>query len=678
MENIVVIAVEKIQRYIFQNIDETKKDAKTLSNVIKASNRVAEDILKDIGSQFSFSSNKMDLILSISGKLIFKWDSDKNEIEGKLKDLFQRIYIKYNGNIFLKYAVFQSEANDKLKIIHQANDLLKDPKTKSDILQSNREVLFKFCECTGKDDTRNESSDSGIFLDTMDQLVVLDEKHESDSTDGKIAIVKADINNLGKIMSSISSYKDYSKLSKLLEEAISMDRFGNYVENYSVKSSNDQTEKDYILVKKILPFYIAGDDIFYAVRIDGVLDSIKVLHTMMMAINREIKNQVSNVNVELSIAVGVVFVNNHQPIRYYRQMVEKELSISKHQMKTVKPFGTIVGINLAGNHLNIYKNALGIGESDGFMRFCQEIKELKMLMQKKVFTNTALHNLLVTLEMETDEEKQLYDVLYFLKPTLQKGQKANEELYVKYYWLSQLVEDKRSGQGQAERYFDLSKIQKQFIPKLKVTLLFLRDRYSHFTEEETFSYKYIIGLDKKDQEMRMRSVMFHKPINHLLKSLNNNDYTSTMVSLFFGKSKPQKGEKKDKKVLFLSGKFNRSIFYRAKNLIQEKKAKQVVTLFENYDRIFNKENENQKESVHNIGFDIHKFKMKFDKNSRDTRWLDIIILLYYYNEQRIIIKTKEKSDKRKTKDNKSAQSTGSSAKIYRKQERNSKIYGRNR
>lgn len=28
---------------------------------------------------------------------------------------------------------------------------------------------------------------------------------------------------------------------------------------------------------------------------------------------------------------------------------------------------------------------------------------------------------------------------YFLKPDLQRGEKENEELFVKYYWLSQLV-----------------------------------------------------------------------------------------------------------------------------------------------------------------------------------------------------------------------------------------------
>lgn len=50
MDNIVVIAVEKIQRYIFQRIDNSKKDEKTLKDVIGASNQVADDILEEISA----------------------------------------------------------------------------------------------------------------------------------------------------------------------------------------------------------------------------------------------------------------------------------------------------------------------------------------------------------------------------------------------------------------------------------------------------------------------------------------------------------------------------------------------------------------------------------------------------------------------------------------------------
>ena len=67
------------------------------------------------------------------------------------------------------------------------------------------------------------------------------------------------------------------------------------------------------------------------------------------------------------------------------------------------------------------------------------------------------------------------------------------------------------------------------IPKLKLILLLLKeqycDKYEDF-EAEKFSYKYIIPLDKTavtDQKRRMRSVMFHKPINYILKVVGKNN-----------------------------------------------------------------------------------------------------------------------------------------------------------
>ena len=92
----------------------------------------------------------------------------------------------------------------------------------------------------------------------------------------------------------------------------------------------------------------------------------------------EIQNKANK--IELSISVGVVFVNNHQPIRYYRQMVEEELSSVKKDMKKNKSFNSVVGVSIAKNLFYIYKDEFGYGESDGFFRFCNEVRELRKMM----------------------------------------------------------------------------------------------------------------------------------------------------------------------------------------------------------------------------------------------------------------------------------------------------------
>ncbi|MBP1998485.1 hypothetical protein J2Z72_001385 [Peptostreptococcus canis] len=64
---------------------------------------------------------------------------------------------------------------------------------------------------------------------------------------------------------------------------------------------------------KILPLYIEGDDVFYAVQIDALLPSIDLLNWMINEINKDIEKSIK-CNIKLGIAVGMVFTNNHQPI----------------------------------------------------------------------------------------------------------------------------------------------------------------------------------------------------------------------------------------------------------------------------------------------------------------------------------------------------------------------------
>lgn len=642
MYTVVAIAVEKVQRYIFQAIDKTQADEKTLRNIISASNNVAINILKEIEIKFNLEdtqSGEGNKILWISGKAVFCSELSKEDIKTKLKELYQKIYEDYQGNIFLNYVLFSVDKMDKIDILRKATGLLKSNNTKSQVIKDNSEVLFRFTELEIKSqkvlfETKNDKEN--IFLTNMDDLVVMDENHQTDSSDGKIAIVKADINNLGRIMEAIDSYDEYLQLSKLLSEKVSLDNFREMIEKY-----NGNGER---LRKKIVPFYVAGDDIFYAVRIDALFDSIIILSNLIKDINKELKMKQSNSNnIELSIAIGVVFVNNHQPIRYYRQMVEIELSKAKKKMKIEKALQAQVGICMADNLFYIYKKHLGSKENDSFYRFSTEIKELQNLMNEKIFTRTALHKLLINLETEKDKDKQMLYSLYFLKPNLRTGgisnTEGNKELYFKYYLLSQLLEGKREEGDKSERFFKPEKIDDILIPKLKLILLFLKETYSNKLEEfksQKFKYKYIIAFKKgslSDQIRRIRSVMFHKPINYLLKKIDKNDIENLFIKKKF-----------KTKQLYVSACFESAIFYRAKRLMELGKKEQVLTMFIKYNNSFNQKEVEQKNSVHTMDFDEVEFKKRFE-SQKDTQWLDKLILLFRYNEQRIILKTLEKNSK---------------------------------
>ena len=646
MGTAIAIAVEKVQRYIFQVIDKNQADEKMLRNIISASDNVAKNILKEIETEFNLNdqqSGDKDKILWISGKVVFRSEQPEEEIKIKLKRLYQKIYADYQGDIFLNYVAFSipDYKKDNMEILRQAERLLKESTTKSQVIKDNSEVLFSFKELDSKYPNQlfEDKNDKNVFLTNMDDLVVSDINHETDSSDGKIAVVKADINNLGRIMKEINdNYNTYLQVSKLLSKKISMYTLSKMVIN------SKQPEEE--LEKTILPFYVAGDDIFYAVRINALFESIKVLHNMIKDINQELKEiQGESGKIELSIAIGAVFVNNHQPIRYYSQMVEKELSVAKKNMKEQKSLNSVVGISMAGNLFYIYKEGLGHGENDGFFRFCNEVGELKEMMEEKIFTRTSLHNLLMNLETEKDKDKQMLYALYYLKPNLRTGDigntQENKELYFKYYLLSHLVEEKRDGKNGDERYFVPEKIDDILIPKLKLILLFLKEKYSDKFGKAKIK-KYIVLQNEADVavQKRISHVMFDEPINHILEVIEKNNIESMIFKKYI------KG-----KVFYKNANFDISMFFRAKKMIESGKKEQVKVMFSRYSLTINsqegseagKDNQ-EKENVHRLSFDDIDFAERIEKIS-DTKWLDRLILLYQYNQQRILLKTSEKERK---------------------------------
>ena len=104
MINIVVIAIEKVQKYIFQKIDQSQTDEKTLKNIILSSSYVATDILEEIENKFELEKDipmgEGNKILWISGKVVFCSNLSKKELQNRLKELYQKIYTDYELRSF--------------------------------------------------------------------------------------------------------------------------------------------------------------------------------------------------------------------------------------------------------------------------------------------------------------------------------------------------------------------------------------------------------------------------------------------------------------------------------------------------------------------------------------------------------------------------------------------------
>ena len=88
---LIAISVEKIQKYIYQRIDDMTSqglnDEKTLSSICSASKTIADDILEVVSKKFEI--NKEDYILEVSGKYIFKKDIEEDVLKIIEKEFFQ-------------------------------------------------------------------------------------------------------------------------------------------------------------------------------------------------------------------------------------------------------------------------------------------------------------------------------------------------------------------------------------------------------------------------------------------------------------------------------------------------------------------------------------------------------------------------------------------------------------
>jgi len=73
-------------------------------------------------------------------------DNEIKELQNRLKELYQKIYTDYEGNIFLNYAVFPMNKMDKIAILKKADQLLKANETKAQVIKDNSELLFRFKE----------------------------------------------------------------------------------------------------------------------------------------------------------------------------------------------------------------------------------------------------------------------------------------------------------------------------------------------------------------------------------------------------------------------------------------------------------------------------------------------------------------------------------------------------
>lgn len=338
-KQIVALSIDKVQTYLFEaihaHVQEKQTEEATLKSIMHSSQEISIDFVRAINKEFPES--EITVLLSCSGIYIFDCAFPQEEIEDKLNSLFLQYYQDSQGQKLLRYVSFPKEGYDEIGAIQAAKDHLKQSENFSRIIEKNKEELFKF-SCVKKPKVTSVEKDYPMFVRELNALLSDEEKLTNKSTHFRIAVIKADLDGMGDMFKNINDYNVYRKISALLNENVSLDG----LHRAAVACQPEDRES------WLFPLYVAGDDIFFAVEVADLLKGIEVCRRMLQNINVELVGINKSVK-QLRMSIGVEITFNRQPIRYYLEMVQKQLALAKQATQA-----KAVGQNTSTNKLEDY------------------------------------------------------------------------------------------------------------------------------------------------------------------------------------------------------------------------------------------------------------------------------------------------------------------------------------
>ena len=419
-EYLVQLQLESIQTYLFSYLS-VSKNLKTLAEAKHKSDLIAKltDIEKNEsmfskklfpgGVKFLLENNKEKILLNISGKCILKLsNSEKKELESNI----QKNYIEFlKESIEISYFSEKIENDDIENAYKKLNEKVKSQFKQKEIYelignfnfyqtsnnekesQTTRELLSKYCH--SKNLKANLESKANLEENSESKVNAEDNKESSNYN--QIAIIKADMNGMGKFFKEL-------ELAKLSEKSDELEKIIKKIEELE-HNNNDEN--------KYFPLYINGDDIFIISAVSHVKQVLEKINNMM----EEVRGKISD---EITIGIGVLTTDYRSTFRYYFNRVE-------NLMNTAKEDKNIDSVNINGEVLALEEAISFLEEIENYVG---EENDNKLLLSK-----TKLHNVIEVLE-STENRFKLYDAIYIL--TKEKTDKISEYYYDK---LSKNIED---------------------------------------------------------------------------------------------------------------------------------------------------------------------------------------------------------------------------------------------
>lgn len=626
---IIAISISKIQTYIYNAIKgengafETEDE--TLKKVCGSSTQISEKFKFCVKKIFGYGTE--DEILIISGKAIFFSSLAERKIREKLKEIYKIYYYNYQGKVELRYTYFESESipsKDNLEIIHKCTAFLKSTQCMNRVISDNRELLFNFPERNYREiclrqkeqcelDKEEKSGDSkSQFLNGLNGFVPKDGSKGESNQDKKtcrIAILKADIDKMGMVFENIKNYEDYKYISHILEEKISVSYFNKLHKENGEKFHNNKSIK-------ILPFYIAGDDIFFAVSISNIFDAIEILQTMLKNINEGIQDKIQDKeknSVELTMSVGIDITENDQPIRYYYERVEEQLKQAKQAGKSRQDIKMSIYFQNIKYFLYSEK-ADRYHRPNNWQNLIDNITFLNYARQDSdTLTSGYFYNLLKISEDEKlDNKAYLNSIFYYLLPSCSdlnrlKTEKYEGELVIKSILMRLLEDENRKKNGRpryrivssdeeyksaSKEYKSASKDRKPSFKDHKADFKNLVRLFLLFSDEG-YQAELDVYIDQKDRYQKKYDYLKKK--NIIVQSLIFPVYTYLYNESLKGSL--------IRTIIELRGtvqnpgyhkiKIEKSLFFKIKQILQK-----------------SKRTENQKDDIHKIASMIENVNMK--------------------------------------------------------------------
>lgn len=648
---IAALAVDKVQTFlteaIHSHVQEKETEEATLRGIINSSDQISKDFFKAIYAEFSEAEE--NTLMKCSGVFIFSSGRSEEELRERLNSLFVKYYKASQGQKILRYVCFPSEGLDEISAIKKAKMDLKQVKSMNGVIEKNKEILFAFAE-PEKAEHRTYALDRkqkefSMFAIELNALKIENRKED---TRFRIAVIKADLDGMGKMFREIDQYEDYKVISEILNREISLEGLNRAAKQFAP----DERER------WLFPLYIAGDDIFFAVAVEDLLRGVDVCRQLMKTVNREIEEKGIR-DKKLGMSLGAEITFNKEPIRYYMERVEIQLNNAKKQTtpKEIEQF-LIMKISAWGltffdidyYAMKTYRESLKNDRENGRKKkaelswqmqnvpiwsyFISDIKFLNYirttggkcseLLGKPSFFYTLLKDV-TDEEICSDDVKYINHVLYHLEPKYMEhsSYKLREaELILNSSLIRQLYMRDEDG---FKIVLDRNTKQR-FQTYLRLMILFCDIRFKLF-KDRIENADDIFEKKKTD----IRRILFSKPrqylYEHCLKARSEK-----LTDVFVQKTSLADG----KKVGYQKISLERSAFFRLKTVSLEK-AVDIIELHNPIDKeeieAVNQKRQDEGKLPNRLWFDSQKMIKEAVKSGMWTSdYVDSLMLFYSYNE----------------------------------------------